>query len=28
MTNYKLNLQLFAAGDVVNATTSTELSVK
>lgn len=26
MTNYKLNLQLFAAGDVVNATTSTELS--
>ncbi len=26
MTNYKLNLQLFAAGDVVNATISTELS--
>jgi N4-gp56 family major capsid protein len=26
MTNLKLNLQLFAAGDVVNATTSTELS--
>lgn len=26
MTNYKLNLQLFAAGDVVNATTGTELS--
>ncbi len=26
MTNYKLNIQLFAAGDVVNATTSTELS--
>jgi len=26
MTNFKLNLQLFAAGDVVNATTSTELS--
>ena len=26
MTKYKLNLQLFAAGDAVNATTSTELS--
>lgn len=24
MTNYKLNIQLFAAGDVVNATTSKE----
>lgn len=26
MTNYKLNLQLFAAGDVINATTSESLS--
>ena len=28
MTNYKLNLQLFAAGGVVNSTKSTELSAE